>query len=358
MKFITKLNPSVKMVILIVYAFILLALSIFLVNIETIDETEGYGTTARDENIQLVAKIVESRTAGSLKKDNSKESSNWTITLQITKNNPNVEVTNIESFVKAVAEDDSVIYFEESKNSSGYKGTPSTTSTSFVSYSSGIKRSNSYSSSTKEYTKTNTELKLVFIRTLYKAIDEDGNVSDKELKYYFAPVKPERQDFSLFSKTIELDNSDDEQIVAKDELSNYFTLDVKETINENKTTADNTYSDKFTPHVTANEEKIKEENKYVANASVTVFAKVKNDKTDLENYFPDYVTAIDLHGVFVDQANTSAWTTAQIRNLSNFYKSNCSINTLYETSELYIVLTLTTNDGQTQYSYITAKIGR
>lgn len=358
MKFITKLNPSVKMLILIAYAFILLVIAIFLVNIETIDETEGYGTTARDENIQVVAKLVESRSAASLSKDTNKETANWTITLQVTKNNNSVNVTEIETFIKAKTEDDTTIYFEESKNSTGYKGTPSTTSSSFVSYSSGIKRSNSYNSSTKDYTKTNTELKLVFVRTLYKTTDEDGNQEQKELKYYFAPVKPEHQKFDTFKEVINLENNDDAQIVVKDELNNYFTLDVTETINPDKTNEEKTYSDKFAPHVTVNEEKIKEENKYVANASVTVFAKVKNDQSDSENYFPDYITVMDLHGVLVDQSNTSAWTTSQIRNLSNFYKSNCSINTSYEASELYIVLTLTTNDGQTQYSYIKANIGR
>ena len=224
------------MAILVIYAVVLTLLAIFIININNIDETEGYGTSARDENIQIASKIVESRTAASLSSDTAKERSSWTVSLQITKNNPNVEVSNIEAYVKATTQDGSNIYFEESKkDSTSYKGTPSTTSANFVSYSSNINKTNTYSSSKKEYTKTNNELKFVYIRVTYKVAQEDGTETNKELKYYYVPVKPEQEDFNTYNEVVDYD-SEDTKLIEFDDSSKYYNLFVKLTRNEEKTT--------------------------------------------------------------------------------------------------------------------------
>lgn len=352
MKFLSKINTTAKMAILVIYAVVLTLLAIFIININNIDETEGYGTSARDENIQIASKIVESRTAASLSSDTAKERSSWTVSLQITKNNPNVEVSNIEAYVKATTQDGSNIYFEESKkDSTSYKGTPSTTSANFVSYSSNINKTNTYSSSKKEYTKTNNELKFVYIRVTYKVAQEDGTETNKELKYYYVPVKPEQEDFNTYNEVVDYD-SEDTKLIEFDDSSKYYNLFVKLTRNEEKTTEEKVQSDRIVPSFKVDESYIKEQGKYVTSASVTVFAKVKNDPSDTENYFSDYITVMDIHGAFVNQDNTAAWTAAQLNNLSGYYKSTCSINTTYEASELYILFTITTSDGKTTYNKV------
>ena len=351
MKFIAKLNPAVKMFILVVYALVLVAIAIFIINIQGLDETEGYSSKGIDENIQIVSKLMESRTAASLTTANARERANWTISLQVAKHNANVEVSKIETYVKAKTEKGTTIYFEESaKKSTSYKGTPSTSSSAFSSYSTGIAKSATYSSSTKEYTKSNTELKMVYIRTTYVVTAEDGTETQKELKYYFVPVKPEQEDFSKYSKTIALtENKVESSVLLEEDEKSIFTLKIKPTMNEEKTTAEKTYSDRVETSVSMNLQSLKDDELYVVNSSATVFAKVKNDKTDTDNFFADYITVMDVHGAMVDNNNISAWTTYQVTSLSKYYNSSCSINTSYEVSTLYIVLSATFNDGTTEF---------
>ena len=351
MKFIARLNPAVKMFLLVVYALILVAIAIFIINLQGLDETEGYSAKGIDENIQIVSKLIESRTAASLTTENAREKANWTISLQIAKHNANVEVSKIETYVKAKTEKGSTIYFEESaKKSTSYKGVPSTSSSSFTSYSSGIAKSATYSSSTKEYTKSNTELKMVFIRTTYVVTDADGNETQKELKYYYVPVKPEQEDFTKYSKTVTLtENKVESNILLEEDTKGIFTVTVKPTMNESKTTSETTYSDKVETSVSLNLQSLASEELYVVNSSATVFAQVKNDQSDKDNFFANYITAMDIHGTMVDKNNISAWTTYQVTSLSKYYNSNCSINTSYEVSALYIVLSATFNNGTTEF---------
>ena len=111
MKFIARLNPAVKMFILVVYALVLVAVAIFIINIQGLDETEGYSSKGIDENIQIVSKLMESRTAASLTSENARERANWTISLQVAKHNSNVEVSKIETYVKAKTAKGTTIYF-------------------------------------------------------------------------------------------------------------------------------------------------------------------------------------------------------------------------------------------------------
>ena len=351
MKFIARLNPAVKMFILVVYALILVAITIFVINLQGLDETEGYSSKGIDENIQVVAKLKESRTAASLTSETAKEKANWTIALQVAKHNAKVEVSKIETYVKAKTEKGTTIYFEESaKKSTSYKGVPSTSNSSFTSYSTGIAKSSTYSSSTKEYTNSNTELKMVYIRTTYVVTLEDGSEVNKELKYYFVPVKPEQEDFSKYSKTITLAENKKEEIVPLEEdEKGIFKLTIKPTMNEEKTTTEKTYSDVIDASVSMNLQSLAQDGLYVVNSSATVFAKVKNDKSDTTNYFADYITVLDVHGTMVDTNNASTWSTYQATQLSKFYNSSCSINTSYEASVLYVVLSATFNDGTTEF---------
>lgn len=351
MKFIARLNPAVKMFILVAYALILVAIAIFVINLQGLDETEGYNTKGIDENIQIVSKLIESRTAASLTTENARERANWTISLQVAKHNANVEVSKIETYVKAKTEKGTTIYFEESaKKSTSYKGAPSTSSSSFSSYSTGIAKSATYSSSTKEYTKSNTELKMVFIRATYVVTDADGNETQKELKYFYVPVKPEQENFSQFTKTVTLsENKVEETIPLEEDAKGVFKLVVKPTMNEEKTTAEKSYSDKVEASVSLNLDSIQKDGLYVVNSSATVFAQVKNDQSDKDNFFANYITVMDLHGAMVDTGNINAWTTYQVTSLSKYYNSNCSINTSYEVSALYVVLSATFNNGTTEF---------
>ena len=66
MKIANKLSPATKMVLIVLYTFVLFAASIFIINLSNFETSKenkyDYKNISRDENIQIVTKLVESRT--------------------------------------------------------------------------------------------------------------------------------------------------------------------------------------------------------------------------------------------------------------------------------------------------------
>lgn len=338
MNFINKLSPAVKIVIVTIYTLILVALALLIISFKTEDETEGYGTKAKDENIQMVVKMYETRSRGS---ESTSETASWYTTLQVAKHNPDVEVDNIEVYIKAKTFGGSTIYFEESKLSdSSYKGTPCTSASVFMSSGSSASRA-----TIKKTTTSNSELKIVYVRALYN-VTKGEKTEQKELKYYFRPVKPENEDFSKYTIEKQLSQNNLKEEVNASE-NGYYNAAVKVRLY-----SDDTTSDRIELYLSFNEGKLNEEGKSINNASVTLFAKVKNDPTDTENVISDYITIADEHGVFIDENNLSAWTTTQINGLKSFYTSTQTIKAAYDVSELYLLVTYTINNGTTTYDRI------
>jgi len=342
MKFLQKLNPSVKILMVVIYTIILAVASVLIINLKKVDETEGYGSSARDKNIQVVCKIYENRIASS---GSTTESASWTASFQITKNNANVEVSNIEMYVKAKTFDGNTIYFEESPQSnSTYKGTPSITGSTFATTGASANRA-----TIKKTLTENGELKLVFVRVLY-TVTENEVEKQKELKYYFRPIKPEQENFSNYTvvKQIIADNKSKDIELEK---NTYCAPNVRVKLYDDEKT-----SDRVQVGFKFNEAALKEQGKYVKSASVTVFAKVKNDSSDTKNVISDYITVVDAHGVFVDESNLEAWTTSQVSNLNGFYQCVSSINYKYYVSDLYMLISYTTNDNKTTYDRVKIEV--
>lgn len=351
MKFIKNLSPAYKMLLLIIYTFILFAVSVFIITAVKLDEDKGFKSQARDENIQVVSKLVESRTVGDLS-NNKKETATWTISFQITKNNPIVEVSDIELYTTAETEDGSTIYFEESDNSNtNYKGTPSITNSAFLSYpkktlDTKIRKTNTYSTSQKAYTQASTQLKMVYVRILYNVKSGDVKIP-QELKYYFVPTKPNQIDFNSIEEKAVLTKNNEVKVITD---NNYYSISITPNLDFTNPKEDNTtYNDKIGFSLSCDESKLLEEGKYVINSSITLYAKVKNDASDTENYFDDYITVVELHGVYANKANKNAWEEKVLTKLNVFYSSSCSMNVTYEVSELYLLVSYTTNDGHTTF---------
>ncbi len=341
MKVIKKLSPATKMVLLIMYTFILFAIAVLIITTTNIDETKGYGSYSRDENIQVVAKLTENRVSNYLTKE-TKEQAKWSISYQIAKNNPEVEVTDIDLYVKAKTEENKMVFFEKINVKK-----PNNGSSNFYTYSS-ISKTNTKSGDT--YKKTNSQLSIVYTTIRY-TVKENENETIKELKYFFVPSKPEQIDFNSFTKeqTIKITNNNQEEKVFGNTNNGYNIVYVKPTMNELTSTAETKQHDTIKISLKCDEKFFQEENKFVVNSSVTMFAKVKNDLSDTENYFDDYITVVDLHGTFVNGNNKNAWTTQEINALNQFYTSQCSIDTVYEVSDLYLLISYTLNDGKTVY---------
>ena len=335
-----KISTATKMIILFIYTFLMFAIAITVISAASLNETKGYNTETKDKNIQVVAELIESRTAGNLTDSTKKENSKWKINFQVSKHNPDVKVEDIIIYAKGKTEEGEEIYFESSK------GTPSKNGTSFLTFpkysSSGtqIEKTNVYKTSAESYTKTNSLLSIVYVDIMYKV---DGE--HQEFKFYIVPAKSEHVNFNSFVKEIELTENKEKRIVYN--ANGYTTVSVTPTMANKKTTPEETTNDEILFELKANEQLIKEDGLYVVDANVTMFAKVKNDYTDTEQYFADYIVVTDLHGTFVDDSDTKAWSDRERLNLSTFYTSTSSINSTYDVSELYLIISYTTSDGKT-----------
>ena len=339
MNFLNKLSSALKILILSIYTVLILSLAVFIISITELHEDEGYSTSAKDENIQIITKLKESRTHSTSSKE---ESATWNLYIQVLKNNSEVEVSNIELYAKAKTTDGKELYFEESPNSSSsYKGTPTTSSSYFCSCTSKFKKQISSKGEV-----TDTELDRLYIKVLYD-VKKDEETNRKELKYFYSSIIPQNEDFSKYVETYEVENNKDKKdiTIAKNGL---YNINIKAAYSEEKTTEGSTKYDKFTYKVTFNEDAL-EENKHLVNSSVSIFGKVANDEKDVKNIFADYIVLSEYHGVFLDQGS-NAWTKSEKTNISNFCQENpLSINTLYDLSELYVLVSYTTNDGTTTY---------
>lgn len=334
MKKILNLNITFKMLILVIYSLLLLAVSGIIVgSVLTEDETKGYSTAAKDEYISVVAKLRETRSEVS-----SKERATWTIWYQIVQQDPNVKIQNVRIFTEGITMDDKKIFFEGSKkDSSSIKQEVNTSSAAFSSYSSIIK---SYSGEKK----SNSELKIVYTRVLYQVVIGE-EILNKELKYRFVPCKPENENFESYEVLEqEIKYSDVAQKIEFNDTNNYFSLNVL--FKETGDGKESPITDYLKINLSGNESTISVANLTTTNVGVTVFGKVENQETDPDNYFSEYITIMDLHGCLVD-LNSDKWSESLKNSLSNFYYTESNLSKSYNVSELYLLLTLTTNNGAT-----------
>lgn len=340
MKKIEKLNLTTKMLLVLVYSFVLLLIAAFVINIgSTKDETKGYGTKARDQYIQLYTKVIEIRNepkeSDADTRKESLQSSIYTQIVQLT----DTEVKNIELFVRAETQDGSTIYYEETKkaNSSTYKGLPNTNSSYFETSPSGLNKQNTYVSSSSSYKKTDTTPKIVYMDVYYDVVLETKEVVRKQLKYYFVPTNPENEKFDKYTNAGTLTNKNQFTVDAK-ELNDYLTIKLKYTLSEP--------NDNFEITLAANEAKFAAAGKYVVDSKITLYAKGNNHYTDTDNYFSDYILISENIGVLVDNSNT--YLKDSVKNsLTNTYLRNTNIGSSYAVSELYLSISVTLNTGET-----------
>lgn len=347
MKKIEKLNITTKMLLVLIYSFVLLLIAAFIINIGNAkDETKGYGTKARDHYIQLYTKVIEIRTEPKEDElDTRKESSQSSIYTQITQITDK-EVKNIELFVSAETQDGTTIYYEETKKaSSGYKGQPNTNSSYFKTSPSGLNKQNSFVSSSNSYKKTNTTPKIVYMDVYYDVVLSNSETVRNHLKYYFVPTNPEVEKFEKYENAGTLTNKNQFTVDAKS-LNDYLTIKLKYTLFDQATETSSNKNDNFEITLAANENKFAEVGKYVVDSKITLFAKGKNHVTDNDNYFSDYILISENFGVLVDKGNSFIKDSVK-NSLTNTYLRNSNVGINYEVSELYLSISVTLNTGET-----------
>lgn len=341
MKFLNKINTATKIVILVVYTIILAAIAVLIINASNvINESEGYGVKALDENIQITTKITETRTHST---KTTNENANWNLYFHITQRNENVEVSDIEIFAKGKTRKGGTIYFEKSKASeNNYTGTPCTSGTSFKSFTSNFKKSVSSSGEI-----TDTELERVFVRVVYK-VKANDKISTKELKYYHNLFNQYTEKYDKFDETKKINSNNVYQDMSSEAIG-YYNAQMRIQFNEEKTTDESNKYDYFYSKFNFNEGKFNEEGKYITDSSIVIVAKVKHDSKDTNNVFSDYVKLLELYGVPLNQNINKYYTNTQVSSINSFYGSQNSINTLYEVEELYMFVSLTNSSGTTTY---------
>lgn len=347
MKKIEKLNVTTKMLLVLLYSFLLLLIAVFVINLsDAREESKGYGTKARDEYLQVFSKVIEMRSEPTNDETNlKKESSQYSIYTQITQTTDK-EVKNIELYVNVETEDGTKIFFEETKKqNTNYKGTPCTNSSYFKTSPSGFNRQNSYVSSSSSYKKSNTLPKIVYLDVYYDVVISDTQIAKRHLKYFYLPMNVENEDFTKYELSDTLENKVEKQIDTK-ELKDYLTINLKYTLADLTAETETKRADNFVISIAANEDKFAEQGKYVVNSRISLFAKGKNHPTDTENYFPDYILISENIGVLVDKGND--YLTESVKNsLTSTYRRSLDIPHTYEVDELYLYISVTLNTGET-----------
>lgn len=346
MKRIEKLNITTKMLLVLIYSFVLLLAAVFIINIaDAREENKGYSTKARDEYIQIYSKIVEMRNEPKDDSENvEKERLQSSIYTQITQTT-NKEVKNIELYVTAETHDGTKIYYEETrKANSNYKGLPCKNTTYFKT-SPGFNKQNNYSSSKNEYTKTNTTPKIVFIDVYYDVVISNTETLRKQLKYYFLPINADNENFENYEFSETLQNKTQKTVNTK-QLSDYLTVKLKYVLADPNIQTDATKNDNFEIVLSANEKKFAEVGKYVVNSKIALFAKGQNHSTDTEEYFSDYILISENVGVLVDKGNSFIEDSVK-NSLTNTYIRTSNISENYKVDELYLSISVTLNTGET-----------
>ena len=344
MKLLSKINTPAKIVLLVVYTLILASCAVLIINIASVkDEKEGYGIVARDENIQILTKTAETRTHSTT---SSNENANWTLYFQVLQHNKEVEVTDIEIFAKAKTVTGKTIYFEETKaySTSNYKGLPCKSSSSFKSFSSDFRKSISSSGELSD-----NEMEKVYVQVIYNAT-KDGNTEKKSFKYYYNLTKVDKENYNDMFETIQLTENDKYQDVSSEEFG-YYSGQLRFKRNEKRSSTSSIY-DVFYSKFSFDEGKIREEGKQVVDTSITIIGKIQNDVKDTNNVFSDYIKLLELHGLPLDVSGNEYYTSSEKNNISLFNGSSLSVNTLYELSEAYMLVSVTTSDGVTNYNRV------
>lgn len=343
MKLLSKINTPTKIVLLVVYTLILASLAVVIINIANVkDETEGYGVVARDENIQILTKTAETRTHSTA---SSNESSSWTLYFQVLQHNKDVEITDIQIFAKAITKAGKTIHFEETKASdSNYKGLPCKSSSSFKSFSSDFRKTISTSGEVSD-----AEMARVYVQVIYNATKGE-NTRKKSFKYYYNLTNVEKENYNDIYQTVQLMENDKYEDASSEEFG-YYSAQIRLKRNENRIAKTSIY-DVFYSKFSFNEGKLAEEGKKVVDTSVTIVGKIKNDEKDTNNVFSEYIKLLELHGVPLDVNGNDYYTSSEKNNISLYNGSQLSINTLYELSEAYMLISVTTNDGVTNYNRV------
>lgn len=347
MKKIEKLNTTTKMLLVLLYSFVLLLIAALLINIaDAEDETRGYGNKARDHYIQLYTKLIETRIEPKIEEqDTRKESSQYGIYTQIIQLTDK-EVKNIELYVTAETYDGTKIYYEETKKASSiYKGKPNTNSSYFKTSPSKLNKQNSYVSSSNSYKQSNTMPKIVYMDVYYDVVISNAEIVKKQLKYYFVPTNPEVEKFENYQSSGTLTNKDQFSVDTK-ELKEYLNVNLKYTLSDQTAEEGTQLNDNFEISLSADESKFASFGKYIVDSKISLFAKGKNHITDTIDYFSDYILVSENFGVLVDKGNSFINDTVK-NSLTNTYLRSTNIGTCYEISELYLSISVTLNTGET-----------
>lgn len=340
MKFISKINTTTKILILVIYTFLLLAIAGCVVIKSTKEKDHWeYTEQAFDENLEVGVSMLESRTRSSEEDENSRETSKWSVRVHLNARDTSKKFKNVSVYLTIKTKDGTYIYKE--KNTKKEVSMPSI---NYLSEYSLATKTQKYDSETKTFKNTDNSPVQAFLKVHYQVsvtkLSGDTEYKDYEINYKFDVINFNEKDINKYQHTTVDDRSNDnksKRIDLKDD-NKLFGLNIITKLGDNK-------YDKFNIYTYYSKETIGKAGIEVKDSHLAVFGKLDNDPHDDTNYMSDYVSMVQYHGILTTRSVGISLTSSTV-----------SYNELYNLSDIYIMSIMKTVPGKTISSYVTIPV--
>lgn len=294
MKLISKLNNTSKIMLLIlvivVYTAILLGLLTLGGSLKSVNKMyEEYSEIPGDENIDISIRIKERRTLPSSNKD--KEIQYWDLQFYLHLKDQKAIYRNITIYTTVLKKDGTYKYEEKSasvitgiENPNNVSG--SETDRGIFSSFSATSKTMVYDANNSNYIKSDGEPDKIYVKVVYEIRNEGEKNKTKSFTYKCDVLNSADVDFSEY----ELGAINNAQNIILKDIDDILKVKVRTTFEDS-----NDGSGVYRLNTTYNPIDSFGEN-VVKNASLALFLKSNNHKSDTENYFSDYIEFVQYHG--------------------------------------------------------------
>lgn len=336
MKFISKINTTTKILILVIYTFALAAIAGAVV-IKTSNKVvfTEYTDKPYDENLEVAVSLLERRTRSDEKKETSREEAKWDVRVHLNALDTSKKIKNVGVYLTLKTHNGTYVYKEQTRTKE-----VTLPSINFLSDYSVANKTQTYNSKTEVYENVDKTPEQGFLKVHYqlKVDTLDGKVEykDYEINYKFNVIQFDEKEINKYVATT-VDTLDDDRINLKDD-NKLFGLKIKTKLSDNKL-------DKFNIYTYYSKETIGKASIEVKDSHLAVFGKLDNDPHDDTNYMSDYVSMVQYHGILTTRKTGISLTASTV-----------SYNELYNMSKICVFQKMKTVPGKVVSSYVTIAV--
>lgn len=343
MNTLSRIPTKIKVLTLVFYTIIIFVVSLLIVNSQSNKNWfSDYNDKPYDEFIMINVRLYETRKSA-VQTGKEYESAIYNAYVTTTRRVEDTTISNIKTYIGI----DTIENLQKCTESSSTSSISKTSSSSQVTKTISSIASKTKTINKEVITKVNEEPVKVYVRVTYTTGDE-GELVKHELKYCTSVTKVNSLEKNEYIER-KVNNgtvTNNMYLTNNDIIKDPFNLKITKVLTDEKTTKDKAYTDSFSFSLSMNtaylgdrglEYGTKSVYTQIPDLKLELFGKIKNDKTDEDNYFNDYI----LYEAWYGAINS-------VRTLSC---DTVTIDEAYELESFYIIATVLYKDGQTSKNY-------